>query len=214
LFLTAIALIGVWKVGVMLHQGAGLLVVLCICVLAALTQHKLSTCEVVISGLEIAEMRKGVAKWLDAAGPAKHQGIVVVRPSYARPRVIADLNIPAEALGENCIFASRCNPQHIWQMINALTREHSEYRASPTPQIQDCRFDQKMALDAISRGQIVLQLTDSGEYVGGEQDQFVINLSSLGGQHTTPHKRTLDLGSPGYTGRPGPKLQLNGLSGD
>lgn len=151
---------------------------------AALVQHRLSSLEVMVSGLEIQTMRARISEWVESHGWINNRYLHVILPTRPRPIVVENI-YPNLGSGDiNAVLASSQNTVSIPWMLNALLRERHDRPSLP---LIDCSSDQVCANAAAQDPKVmVVGYTHGVNVISSTVAPFIINLSLLTSSPVTP----------------------------
>jgi hypothetical protein len=172
-----------WRAGRFEASLAALVLLLPI----ALTQSRLSSLEVEVSGLEVQTIRSALNDWLDHKGYRDQRYLLFVRPLRPRP-AFAEQRMPkAQGLGENAVLSSAMNPVSIPWMIDAVLRERNDHPIGRSVALIDCGFDQPCVRSALRDPKaVVIGIADTVKVTKTSEMPFVINLSLITTKSVTP----------------------------
>lgn len=178
---TAVGLIcsGAKKLAALYRDLPAMLAVLLVLIPAAAMQNKLSSLEVVTSGLELQYMRARVGTWLDEKGYYGDRYVHVVTPSVARLEYV-ESTLGAAYAGENATLSSSGNSVTISFMMNALLRERSDSPVGKSIEFVDCGSDQNCVNRVLAEtNNVALGYTDGSAPIKSADNPFLINNSVL-----------------------------------
>ncbi|PPK71575.1 F5/8 type C domain-containing protein [Methylobacter tundripaludum] len=167
--------------------------IVCMIPIAAI-QNKLSFLEVVVSEIEIQNMRSILGEWLEGKGYLGHRYLLVVRPSESRPAFVKELLDNTENIrmngkinNENAMLSSAGNPVTIPWMINALLREKENHPVGKSVEIVDCSFDQNCANNIVAdSAKVALGITNGDVPIKSIENPFIINNSAITSKPINP----------------------------
>ncbi len=178
---TAVGLIysGAQKLAVLYRHLPAMLAILFVLIPAAAIQNKLSSLEVVTSGLELQYMRARIGTWFDEKGYYKDRYLLVVTPSVARPAFVESTLGAADA-GDNAMLSTSTNPILIPFMVTALLRERTDSPIGKSIEMVDCRNDQNCVNSVLAdTDNVALAYTDGSVPIKSAENPFLINNSTL-----------------------------------
>jgi hypothetical protein len=149
--------------------------------------YRLSLLEVMVTNVEIDAMRSHLSNWVQNKGWLDKNYLLVVLPLKARPSFAEHIISYSRYGNDNAMLATshdRQDPSFVPWMFHAIFREFSE---RPKINLVNCGFDQLCANAALQHeGTVVLGYTDGLTEIRSPVEPFVINLSLLTSQPTTP----------------------------
>jgi hypothetical protein len=185
---TAVGVIcsGAKKLATLYQHLPAMLAVFLVLIPAAAMQNKLSSLEVVASGLEMQYMRARVGAWLDEKGYYGDRYVHVFTPSIARPEYVESV-LGAAYAGENATLSSSGNPVTIPWMVTALLRERADSPIGKSIGMVDCGNDQNCANSVLAEtNNVVLAYTDGNVPIKSTDNPFLINNSALTSRPVNP----------------------------